>query len=588
MRRLYFAIFLTGCIVACGGGGGGGGMGVQPTGGWTQWGSNPQHSGMVSVSGQGLAQQLTDILYDPFVAMEQAESGGGLIAHFQATLVDGNDFYTVIKSGTYIPCSPSGAWTTGQACGPNTWNEEIWSEARYTWVNGQATQMWSYQSDWKPETNGVALVGWEPVFQPVDANQFIYVPGAGGAIWKLNKTDGAVASHITPFGATLDSNTFVASPLSADAQGNVYYNVIQLTNPSLGDPWQFPNDVRGAWLVRVKPDDEVSMVAYAVLVPSAPLAASMNCPGAFFDTSTLPWPPSNSAQPAPQPCGSQRPGVNVAPAIAPDGTIYTVSRAHFDSLVSYLVAVNPDLTPKWAASLQNLLSDGCGVLLPIATNANPNQPNACRSGTTTGVDPTTNAKGSGQVIDQSSSTPTVLPDGSVLYGAITNYAYARGHLMKFDSGGKFLNAYSFGWDSTPAVYAHNGSYSIVIKDNHYDATAYCFGPSPVCAVAPPGPYFITQLSADLNTVEWQFRNTTITADHPNGYEWCVNAPAIDVNGTVYANSEDGNIYAIQQGGASSQSLFLKQSIGAAYTPLSIGAHGEFYAQNDGHLFVVGN
>ena len=34
--------------------------------------------------------------------------------------------------------------------------------------------------------------------------------------------------------------------------------------------------------------------------------------------------------------------------------------------------------------------------------------------------------------------------------------------------------------------------------------------------------------------------------------------------------------------------FLKLAIGAAYTPLSIGADGRVYTQNDGHLFVLGN
>jgi hypothetical protein len=43
------------------------------------------------------------------------------------------------------------------------------------------------------------------------------------------------------------------------------------------------------------------------------------------------------------------------------------------------------------------------------------------------------------------------------------------------------------------------------------------------------------------------------SDHPYGFEWCVNAPVVDANGIVYANSEDRKIY----------------------------------TQNDGHLFVVG-
>ena len=75
--------------------------------------------------------------------------------------------------------------------------------------------------------------------------------------------------------------------------------------------------------------------------------------------------------------------------------VYTVSRAHFDFTVGYLVAANSDLTPKWHASLGRRLHDGCGVLVPIAKRKN--QPNACREGTTLGVDPTTNDWGSGSV-----------------------------------------------------------------------------------------------------------------------------------------------------------------------------------------------
>jgi outer membrane protein assembly factor BamB len=86
---------------------------------------------------------------------------------------------------------------------------------------------------------------------------------------------------------------------------------------------------------------------------------------------------------------------------------------------------------------------------------------------------------------------------------------------------------------------------------------------------------------------------TTDANHLNGYEWCVNAPAIDSNGVVYVNSEDGNLYAIPQGNTGvfstpKQQLFLKQALGAAYTPLSIGPDGRLYVQNDGHLFIVGN
>jgi len=298
--------------------------------------------------------------------------------------------------------------------------------------------------------------------------------------------------------------------------------------------------------------------------------------------------------------------MNIAPAIASDGTIYTASRAHFDARVTYLIAVNPNLTLKWSSSMQNLLNDGCGVLVPIAPASNPNQPNSCRTGSTFGVDPTTNAPGSATISDPGSSSPTVLPDGSILFGAITNYNGSRGHLFKFSAQGVFEGAYDFGWDSTPAVWQHNGTYSIIIKDNHYETRGlYCSSTNPICEPLPDGPYYITQLDPTLK-VEWQFQSTntqschrnadgtiSCVSDHPNGFEWCINMPAVDSAGNVYANNEDGNLYVIPQGHSGvfstpSSHLFLNLALGAAYTPLSIGADGKLYTQNAGHLFVVGN
>jgi hypothetical protein len=77
-------------------------------------------------------------------------------------------------------------------------------------------------------------------------------------------------------------------------------------------------------------------------------------------------------------------------------------------------------------------------------------------------------------------------------------------------------------------------------------------------------------------------------DHPNGFEWCINAPAVDVRGDVYVNGEDGRLYVIGQGGIERASVFTNLALGAAYTPLALGPDGRIYTQNDGHLFVVGS
>jgi outer membrane protein assembly factor BamB len=62
---------------------------------------------------------------------------------------------------------------------------------------------------------------------------------------------------------------------------------------------------------------------------------------------------------------------------------------------------------------------------------------------------------------------------------------------------------------------------------------------------------------------------------------------VDANGIVYANSEDGNLYAINQGGTLNARIFLQLALGAAYTPLAIGPDGKIYTENKGNLIVVG-
>jgi hypothetical protein len=526
----------------------------------------------VGIAGQNLNRALADIVYDPNVPAEQAASGGDLLAHYQAPLLKGNDVFMEFKTGPFTDA--------------NHWSSQTWHEKRFHWEGSppQLVEKWDFASDWKPEPNGpgngqsskqdrLGLGGWEPVFHAVVANDFVYVPGAGGTLFKLNQGDGSVVSRINPLGV-IDPQTFVAGVPSADDQGNIYYNVIKL---DATDPWggATGTDVVDSWLVKVGADDSSGRVSYKSLVSGAPTT----CTTTYNTTTDLPW-PNYKTTPPQAACGSQRVGLNVAPAIAPDGTIYTVSRAHLRSRYSYLLAVNPDLAPKWQASLRGHLDDGCGVLLPNDNGGDKGI--GCRKGSPLGVDPATNESPAGRVIDQSSSSPTVAPDGSVLYGSYSRYNFARGHLWKFSPGGQFLASFDFGWDTTPAIFQHGGTYSIVLKDNHYDANC-----CPDTGAPPPGPYFMTQLNSTLG-VEWQFKSTTIALpNNPNGFEWCINAPAIDTNGVVYANSEDGNVYAINQGGTLKQRIFLHQAIGAAYTPLAIGQTGLLYTENDGHLFVVG-
>ena len=88
----------------------------------------------------------------------------------------------------------------------------------------------------------------------------------------------------------------------------------------------------------------------------------------------------------------------------------------------------------------------------------------------------------------------MLPDGTIVYGAFTAYNDGEGHLMHFSAAGAYLGAYPFGWDTTPAVWQHDGTFSIVTKHNFYGF-----------ALRPDPGEFMVQLDRNL-AKEWEFRN----------------------------------------------------------------------------------
>src|SRR5262249_17865202 len=207
-----------------------------------------------------------------------------------------------------------------------------------------------------------------------------------------------------------------------------------------------------SFLVKASPKGTTQMVSYDGLIPGAPTEFD-NCVYPyffFFPFSARPFPPvdaqGNVIPPFEFGCGVQRASVTLIPAVGDDGTIVSVSTADFNPYYSYVVALRPDLTLKWAASLRDRLHDGCGVLVPYVGRR------GCRPGTAVGLDPNTNQLPAIQAVDISSSTPVILPDGGVIYGGVDDYTGSRGHLMKFDRNGQFVGAYDFGWDSTPAIY----------------------------------------------------------------------------------------------------------------------------------------
>jgi hypothetical protein len=219
---------------------------------WLQWGLNSQHTLFDNVAGQPLNQNLVNLVYDFNIAAEKADPNaqGDLLVHYQVPLVDGNDVYIESKDGTYSN---------------NTYSTQHWHQNKYTWQGSNFVKVWTFDTDWYAP--GSSNDFWEPVYHAVLANGFLYDPGKGGTIWKVNKSTGVAVRRINPFGSTVDPNTYTASPLSTDASGNVYYNVVQLSTPPTSS--FFAADSVNSWLVRVAPDDSITKVSYGTLLSQA-------------------------------------------------------------------------------------------------------------------------------------------------------------------------------------------------------------------------------------------------------------------------------------------------------------------------------
>jgi outer membrane protein assembly factor BamB len=533
---------------------------------------------------------LAELTFDPFVAQELAE-WPELFAHYQVPLLAGDDAFVMVKAGRYVPCVPPGSFTPFP-CGPDAWDAQIWTEKRLHWEHGQLEEKWTFASDWKPVSQRLTN-SWESMFQPALSGDSLFVPGGGGTLFELDRESGAVLQRINPFGANVDLQAHVSGGITIDLQGTLFYNVLKL------DPKDPVRTVRG-FLVRIERAGggggdrdrdggqkarpvTIKVVPYDGLNPAAPPPTDL-CFGEYAPDQR-PWPvlePNGTpALPPRLQCGVQRPTANMTPAVGLDGTVFTYAKANFSARYSYVLALNNDLTFKWAASLRDVLDDGCGVLVPIDGSLD-----ACRLGAPIGIEPSTGMRPAGYMSDKTSSTPVALPDGSVLIGAETTYNGDRGHTFKFDRDGRPAGTFGFGWDSTPAVHLHGMTYSIILKDNHYMTR---------------GPFNIVQLDANMH-VEWTYTNANTQTctrepdgsvhcadhgDHPNGFEWCINAPAVDSNGTVHVTSEDGNFYSIGQGGVEKARVFLNLALGGAYTPLSIDPAGRIYAMNNGQLTVLG-
>lgn len=206
------------------------------------------------------------------------------------------------------------------------------------------------------------------------------------------------------------------------------------------------------------------------------------------------------------------------------------------------------------------------------------------------------------IVDESSASPTVGPDGDVYFGVLENPFpdhNDRGWLLHFDSTlTQTKIPGSFGWDDTPSIvaaslvssYKGTSSYLLMSKYNNYIGVGTGNGVNKI-AILDPNVTEPDPIIPSVNVMNEVLTIKGVTPDPvlPAVREWCINTAAVDpITKSVLANSEDGKLYRWDlTTNTFSQRITLSSGIGEAYTPTVIGPDGTAYAINDAVLFAVG-
>ena len=208
-----------------------------------------------------------------------------------------------------------------------------------------------------------------------------------------------------------------------------------------------------------------------------------------------------------------------------------------------------------------------------------------------------------RVIDDSTSSPCVGPDGDVYFGVLENPGgsnHSRGWMLHYNSTLTVTKiAGAFGWDHTPSIvpascvpsYTGNSPYLLFSKYNDYYSGSVGSGMNKIAILDPrdsqidpsTGATIMKEVMTKLGpTLDWQ-------NPPPSVREWCLNASVVDpYTKAAFANSSDGSVYRWDfTTNSLTQTVVLTGGILEAYTPTVMGADGKVYAMNNAAVYACG-
>ncbi|HYD23505.1 MAG TPA: hypothetical protein VEB68_01825 [Croceibacterium sp.] len=477
---------------------------------WFGYGRDAQHTAVSEIASHDLA---TIAWSSPVDLAPQYTPAGALLTHYGSPVVTtSNTLVIPVKTGA------NGGYRV---------------EGR----NGATgTLVWSAASDYVTPPHN-----WLPPYNVLLTEQGrVYAPGAGGKLLvraDANAASGAFATHVFYGAATYNANpaafdgsVFINTPLTADAQGNVFFG-FQVTGAN-------PAGLVGG-IARVTPDGTGTWVGAAAAAGDAAI---------------------------------QKPALNCAPALSNDGaTLYIAVNINPAAGVvqrGYLLAL--DSTTLATRARVALIDPNLNVPARISDDGT--------SSPVVGPD--------GRVFYGvlEAQFPTHNARGWLLqFDALLNPAGVPGS-FGWDVSPSVIPA--------SMVPSYNGAstYLLAQKYNNYAGVGSGDGLNRLAVLDPRA----SQADPVVPAVQVMREVMTILAPTLDAgsatarREWCINTMAADPQrNSMLANNEDGRMYRWDLAtNTLSQSIQLTAGLGQAYTPTLVGADGAVFAISDATLFAI--
>jgi hypothetical protein len=511
----------TAVLAACGGGGGGGGSpapGPAPTPtptpvngpAWFSYGHDAQHTAVSAIASQNLGHVSWSSAVD--LAPQYTQSGA-LLTHYGSPVVTPHNTVVIpVKTG-----ATSGYRVEGR-------------------VGQTGALVWSANTGYVTPPHN-----WLPPYNVLlTAQGHLYAPDSGGRLWRREDADAAAsasAMHVFYGAAAYSANpgafdvtVFINTPLTADAQGNVFFG-FQVTgaNPA--------GLVSG--IARVAPDGTGTWVSAAVAAGDATI---------------------------------DKPAMNCAPAVSHDGsTVYIAVNNNAGAGVTqwgYLLAL--DSTTLATKARAELIDPNLGSRAWVGDD-----------GTAAPVVGTDGRVFYGVL---EANFPSHNARGWLLqFDTALNPAGVPGS-FGWDVSPSVIPA--------SMVPSYNGAsaYLLALKYNNYEGAGTGDGLNKLAVLDPTTSQadFIIPAVQVMREVMTILGPTLDAGSATARREWCINTMAADPQrGSILANNEDGVLYRWDlSSNTLTQSIQLTSGLGQAYTPTLVGADGAVYAISNATLFSV--